>query len=72
MTDYIPDGAVKVIELIGLSEKSFEHALQQAVSKAAETIQGITDVEVLRQSARVKDGAIQQYRVNVRIAFVVQ
>ena len=72
MTDYISDGAVKVIELIGVSETSFEQAMQQAVSKAAETIQGITGVEVLRQSARVQDGEIKQYRVNVRIAFVVQ
>ncbi|UCH83307.1 MAG: dodecin domain-containing protein [Candidatus Latescibacterota bacterium] len=72
MTDYISDGAIKVIELIGVSEIGFEQAMQQAVSKAAETIQGITGVEVLKQSARVQDGVVCQYRVNVRIAFVVQ
>ncbi|MEJ2721635.1 MAG: dodecin family protein [bacterium] len=72
MTDHIPTGAVKVIELIGLSEKSFEDAVQQAVTKAAETINGITGVEVLKQTAAVRNGRIQQFRVNVRIAFVVQ
>jgi len=72
MTDHITQGAVKIIELIGVSEKSLEDAIQQAVTKAAETISGITGVEVMRQTATVHDGRIQQFRVNVRIAFVVQ
>lgn len=72
MTDHIPTGAVKIIELIGLSDKSFEDAVHQAVTKAAETINGITGVEILKQTAAVRNGRIQQFRVNVRIAFVVQ
>jgi flavin-binding protein dodecin len=72
MSDHISAGAVKVIELIGVSEKSFDDAVQQAVVKASETISGITGVEVLKHSARVQDGRIQQYRASVRVAFVVK
>lgn len=71
-TDYIPTGAVKVIEVIGISEKSFEDAVAQAVSKAAETIEGITGVEVKGWTARVKDGRITQYHANLKLAFGVR
>ncbi len=72
MSTHISGGAVKIIELIGVSEKSFEDAVHQAVAKAAETISGITGVEVFKQTATVQNGKIQQFRTSVRIAFVVQ
>jgi flavin-binding protein dodecin len=71
-TDYIPSGAVKVIEVIGISEKSFEDAVAQAVAKAAETVEGITGVEVKGYTARVKDGRITQYHANLKLAFAVR
>ncbi len=42
MSDYIQQGAVKVIEVIGVSPDSFEDAVSQAVAKASETVEGIT------------------------------
>jgi len=41
------------------------------VEGASATIQNITGVDVIGQSAQVKDGKITEYRVNVKIAFVV-
>ena len=52
MTEGITRGAIKVIEVIGVSDTSWEDAAKQAVAKAAETIDGITGVEVLRWTAR--------------------
>jgi flavin-binding protein dodecin len=72
VSDYITSGAVKVIEVIGVSTVSFEHAVQQAVAKAAESIDGITGVEVTGQTAKVEDGAITQYRAACKIAFPVK
>ena len=72
MNKYIERGAVKVIELIGVSDRSFDDAVKQAVAKAAESISGITGVEVLSQNARVDDGEITQYRTAVKVAFVVR
>lgn len=72
MAEYIEVGAVKVIEVIGISDKSFEDAVQQAVAKAAESISGITGVEVKRLNARVVDGRVSQYRATVKLAFAVR
>ena len=72
MTEYIASGAVKVIEVIGVSADSFEHAVQQAVSKAAESIEGITGVEVTSQTAKVEDGKIVRFHAACKIAFPVK
>lgn len=72
MGEFIEAGAVKVIEVIGISGKSFEDAVENAVSKAAESISGITGVEVQNLSAKVNDGKVAQYRANVKLAFAVR
>ena len=72
MNDQIGQGALKVIEIIGVSTKSFDDAVQQGVSKAAESISGITTVEVANMSAQVRDGQLTQYRATIRLAFVVR
>ncbi len=72
MGEFIEAGAVKVIEVIGISEVGFEDAVQQAVAKAAESISGITGVEVKRLNARVVGGQVSQYRATVKLAFAVR
>ena len=72
MNEFIESGAVKVIEVIGISRASFDEAVKAAVAKAAESISGITGVEVIKMNARVSDGTIDQYRVNCKIAFAVR
>jgi flavin-binding protein dodecin len=71
MSDYIAKGAIKVIEVIGVSEKSWEDAVGQAVAKASESVKGITGVEVTAQTARVSEGKVVQYNATVKLAFVV-
>lgn len=71
MAEQIDRGAIKVIEVIGVSPDSFDDAVKQAVAKAAESITGITGVEVLHLSASVRDGQIAHYKANVKLAFVV-
>lgn len=72
MSGYIERGAVKVIELIGISDESFEDAVKQAVAKASESISGITGVEVVSMNARVSDGQVTQFRATVKVAFAVR
>ncbi len=68
----ISSGAIKVVEIIGISEKSFEDAVAQAVAKASKSIKGITGVEVIKHSAKVDGGKIVQYKANVKLAFTVE
>ena len=63
---------VRVVELVGISDKSWSDAAQQVVKRASETIRHITGLDVLKSSAVVRDGKIVEYHVNVKVAFVVE
>lgn len=62
---------LKVLELLANSNKSWEDAVQQAVSDASKTLRGIRSVYVQDQSATVKDNKITEYRVTVKLTFEV-
>ena len=72
MTDRLDTNAVKIIEIVGVSPNSFDDALAQAVSKAAESINGISSVEVIRQTASIRDTKIVRYEITVKLSFVVK
>lgn len=63
---------VRVIELVGISEESWADAARQAVERAAQTIRHITGLDVIRQTAVVRDGKIVEYHVDVKLAFIVE
>jgi len=62
---------VKITELIGNSPKSWEDATQKAVKEAAKTVRNIKGVDVKRFTAKVKENKIIEYRVVLKVAFVV-
>lgn len=71
MPEEVTGGVVKVIELVGSSPTSFSDAVRSAVSTAAKTLRNITGVDVLSSSATVENGEISLYKVQVKIAFVL-
>ncbi len=71
MTDHPDTNAIKVIEIVGVSTDSFDNAVTMAVDKAAESVSGITRIQVIDQSATVRDGAIVRYEVTVKLSFSV-
>ncbi len=62
---------IKVIELIGISEKSWEDAANNAILEAQKTIDNITGLEVVAQTAKVENNQITIFRTNVKVAFVI-
>ncbi len=62
--------AVYVIEMVGVSEKSWGDAAQQAVTRAAVSHRHITGVDVVHSTAVVRDGKIVEYHVNVKVAYI--
>jgi flavin-binding protein dodecin len=60
---------VKVIELIGESNESWNDAVKQAVREASSTIPNITGVEVYNLTAGVSDGRLVEYKANVKVAY---
>jgi len=62
---------LKVIEVLANSNKGWEDAAKNAVEQASKTVKNIRSVYINEQSATVKDGKIDNYRVNVKITFEV-
>ncbi len=63
---------LKVIEVLANSDKSWEDAAANAVSHASKSVKNIRSVYINEQSATVKDGKMNNYRVNVKITFEVK
>jgi dodecin len=62
----------KVIEIIASSKISFEDAVVQGVAKASQTLEGVTGAWVQDQSVKVKDGKVTEYRVVMKLTFVLK
>lgn len=62
---------VKVIEVIATSDKSFDDAVQQAVTKASKSVNNIKSVYVKEMNANVEDGRVISYAVNAKVSFEV-
>ncbi len=62
----------KVIELIGVSKKSFENAVEHAIEDANATTRGITGAHVENFSVRTDNGKITEYKVNLKVAFGIE
>lgn len=62
----------KTIEIMAESDKSWSDAASKVVEEASRTVKGIKSVWVKDQSASVKDGKIELYRVNCMVTFKVR
>lgn len=73
MANDVPGSVVKVVELVGSSDRSFSDAVRNTVRTAAQTIRHIKGVDVVSSSAEVDDaGELTLYKVNCKIAFVIE
>lgn len=60
----------KKVEIIGISEKGYEEAIQAGVSRAHQTLNGISWFEVQEMRGHVNpDGRISEYQVVIKVAF---
>ena len=62
---------VKVIELSAQSAQGYEDAVRQAVERAARTIRNIRSVWVKEFEAVVENDQVTQFRVVVKISFLL-
>lgn len=62
----------KVTEIISSSTTSFDDAVASGIARAAKTIDGITGAWVSEQKVTVSNGTIDEYRVVLRITFVLK
>jgi flavin-binding protein dodecin len=62
----------KVTEITASSKKSFEDAMQSGIKRAGKTLLNIQGAWVQEQSVVVKDDKITEYRVNMKVTFVLK
>jgi hypothetical protein len=62
----------KTITLTGTSTNSIEDAVGLAVNRAASTLDGIRQAEIVGVTALVEEGAVSAWRVKLRVTFSVQ
>ena len=62
----------KVTEVISSSVKSFDDAIETGIERASKTLKGITGAWVADQKVTVKNGKIDEYRVVLKITFVLE
>lgn len=61
----------RVTEVVASSTESFHDAITQGIERAARTLRGMTGLKVLEQKAKISDGKIIEYRVQLAITFVL-
>jgi flavin-binding protein dodecin len=61
----------KFIELSGQSSQGYEDAIRQAVERASRTIRNITSVWAKEFEAVVENNQVTQFRVVVKVSFLV-
>jgi flavin-binding protein dodecin len=63
------DTVYKTVEITGTSTTDLADAMRNAVDKAAQTLRNIDWVEVTALRASVKDAAIDQLQVTMKVGF---
>ena len=63
---------VKVIEVIGSSENSFDEATRNAVKEASKSLKNIKSIYIKEMNANVTDNEIISFAVNAKISFEVE
>ena len=62
----------RVTEIIASSEKSFDDAVEKGVKRATETLKNVEGAWVQDQKVTVRNGKIAEYRVNLKVTFILE
>lgn len=62
----------RVTEITASSSKSFEDAVRKGIKRSSKTLQNVKGAWVQEQSVVVDDNEIVEYRVNMKVTFVLK
>ena len=65
------DRVYKKIELVGISPKSYEEAINNALKKASESLHGLSWFELVEQHGRIVEGKVAEFQAVIKVAFKV-
>ncbi len=62
----------RVTEIIAGSSKSFDDAIEKGVKRAAKTLTNVKSAWVQDQNVVVEDDKITEYRVTLKVTFILE
>ena len=63
------DAVYRIVDVLGISEKSWEDAGRRAVETAASSLRDLRVAEVTKMDMKVKDGKVTAFRTRVALSF---
>ena len=68
----MPSHTYKVIELVGSSTVGTDDAINNAISKAAQTVNHLNWFEVVETRGHIANGKVAHYQVVIKVGFRVE
>jgi flavin-binding protein dodecin len=65
-------GIYKIIDIVGISEKSFSDAAKNAVNGATKTVRNIRRAEVTKFDVKVENDKPVLFRAEMKISFEIE
>ena len=65
----MPERTFKLVELVGVSNESIQHAVRNAIKRASVTLKGMSWFEVTEIRGLIADGDVSQFQVSVKVGF---
>lgn len=65
----MPARTYKKIELVGESEVSVDDAIKNAISRANESLKGLSWFEVVETRGLLEDGKVSAFQVTIKVGF---
>ena len=65
------EGVYRIVDVVGVSETSWEDAGRQAVKTASKSLRDLRIAEVTKMDMKVENGKVMAYKVNLKVTFVL-
>jgi flavin-binding protein dodecin len=62
----------RITEITASSKKGFDEAVQKGIKRATKTLDNVTGAWIKDQQAVIKDGEITEYRVRMKVTFLLR
>ena len=61
--------AYSIIELVGVSEYTYDDAASRAIARASDTLEGLGWFKVTELRGIIRDGEVAEYQVSLELGF---
>ena len=61
--------AYSIIELVGVSEYTYDDAASRAIARASDTLEGLGWFKVTELRGVIRDGEVAEYQVSLELGF---